>query len=64
MSLLLLLCAVSLSGCGKTINANGGVSVERPHIPDPETAMDSDVIFLLEDQHTALKQCNANFETK
>ena len=64
MSLSLLLCVVSLSGCGQTIKANGGVAVEKPHIPDPETAMDSDVIFLLEDQRTALKQCNANFETK
>lgn len=59
--LLVLICAVSLIGCGPQIKANGGVAVEQPFIPPSESATEGDVGVLLIQQQSALKACNANF---
>jgi len=60
--LFLVLSATNLSGCGPAIKANGGVAVARPYVPEPSTAMDSDVAVFMEQQDSALSQCNANFQ--
>lgn len=52
----------SLAGCAPAIKANGGIAVEAPPVPNPDTAMDSDVAILLARQSSVIEQCNANFE--